>query len=134
MRGTVDVMVELLYMKLEEHLKAIEAIERLSRSMTPSDLGGGGMEELLDAVARLRSLRSSLITDVERVLSKILGGEVDKGPSMEPLYALAGYYAEAAYHAEVRILGRLGLESCDSDMEDAARLRSLFQEIIRILE
>jgi len=132
--GKADVMAELLYMKLEEHLRAIETIEKLVKSMSPADLGGSEqLEELRDAVARLRSLRKAMITDAERIISSIRGGEISVGAET-PLYALARYYAEAAYHTEMRLLKKLGIYSTDSDMEDVVRLRSLFQEILRSLE
>lgn len=135
MPGKADVMAELLYMKLEEHLRAIETIEKLVKSMSPADLGGSEqLEELRDAVARLRSLRKAMIADAERIISSIRGGEISVGAESEPLYALAGYYAEAAYHTEMRLLKKLGVYSTDSDMEDVVRLRSLFQEILRSLE
>lgn len=135
MPGKHDVLAELLSMKLEEHLRAMGEIEGIVKSMTPADLGDSQLQAALrDAVKRLRGLRSAMIADAERIIASIKSGELPGGGNSDALYALAGYYAEAAYHAELRLLQKLGVGEGDPDAEDAARLRLLFQEILRYLE
>lgn len=130
--GEADVLAQLLSMKLEEHLRAVESIEEMIKEATVDP--GGTVSELRDSLNRLRSLRRALISDAERIIASIEEGRIQAGPESEALYALAGYYAEAAYHSEVRLLKRLAEYASSRDLEEASRLRELFYEILNRLE
>ncbi|MEB3805890.1 MAG: hypothetical protein GSR73_00005 [Desulfurococcales archaeon] len=135
MTSRTEIMAQLLSMKLEEHLRAMETIEGIARELASTDMSSRSPEELRDAVSRLRSLRSALLKDALRVVDAIENGDITPGgDGVEELYALAGYYVEAAYHSEKRLLSMLGGYVDDSDRQSMELLRSVFSRILSSLE
>ena len=121
-------------MKLEEHLKALETLEKLARSLASPDLTDTTLSDLKDAITRLRSLRAALLDDALRIVDAIEKGEIASGEEAEDLYALAGYYSEAAYHSEKRLLSMLKAYVDDSDYKSLELLRSVFSRVLSSLE
>ncbi len=122
-------LVSLLSMKLHEHLEAIEKIIDLWRSSPPT---GALPVELVDALSRLRQLRASISRDAAYILEEI--GRGVGGEEAEDLYALAGYYVDAAYYTELSLLEKLGSGVVpEKDLVEIRLLRERMRAILDVL-
>lgn len=128
-RGEVQkarILVDLLAKDLSEHLLIIESMLQLSRRAklaVPSS--GSAARELKFRAESLRALRDAIRVKAEALLDLMenAGLPIDV---VEDIYALSGYYIEAASKGEEEVLRSASwLENVEEDLAMLERTRNI---------
>ena len=94
-------LAAMLSQKLVEHLSLLEAILEVARGIGATP-GREGLTQLAGMVDNLKSVMSSMSSDVYALIGLVEKGSIDP-ETLREVYALAGYYVEAGSRTEAAV-------------------------------
>jgi len=126
----VKELVALLSQRLIEHLSLLETIIEAARTLG-AEPPREKVEALREYVESLQAVRSSLASNIDALIKALEEGGVDP-ESVRDIYALAGYYVEAASRTEDEAASLLAPILGDPGFDD--RVRAEFRRLYSLAE